>query len=96
MPVPEPAPQPAPAPAPAPTGPIDFAQFMQHLSEQMGKRDAAGAPLVHADYLAAITNEISTAFAPQGVAPLTAITDIAANPAMITYAMQLMQRDQRW
>jgi hypothetical protein len=93
MPVPEPAPPPPPA---APTGALDFAQFMQHLSGQMTKRDGAGAPLVHADYLASITNEISTAFAPQGVAPLTAITDIATNPAMITYATQLMQRDGRW
>lgn len=96
MPVPEvpPAP-PVTVPAPAAEG-IDFHAFMQHLSGQMTKRDANGAPLIHADYLASITNEISTAFAPHGVAPLTAITDIAANPTMINYAVQLLQRDGRW
>lgn len=94
MPAPEPAPQPiaAPQPAPAPSGTLDFQQFMQHLSGQMTKRDGAGAPLVHADYLAGITAEISTAFNQQ----LSAITDIATNPQMITYAMQCMQRDGRW
>jgi len=78
------------------TGTLDFAQFMQHLSGQMSKRDGAGAPLVHADYLAGITKEISDAFAPHGFGPLSAITDIANNPQMITYAAQLMQRDGRW
>ena len=102
-PMPAPVAQPAPAPVmptadqvntavAATTGTMDFAQFMQHLSGQMAKRDANGAPLVHADYLAGITAEIGQAFQQQ----LTAITDIAANPQMITYAMQLMQRDGRW
>lgn len=98
-----------PMPAPEPVAPVvaavvqspepvglDFAQFMTHLSELFKRTDAAGAPLVHADYLAGITNEISTAFAPQGIAALSAITDIEQYPAMITYAAQLMQRDQRW
>jgi hypothetical protein len=96
MSVPEvPAAPPVAPPAPAAEG-IDFHTFMQHLSGQMTKRDAAGAPLIHADYLASITAEISTAFAPHGVAPLTAITDIAANPTMVNYAVQLLQRDGRW
>jgi hypothetical protein len=110
-PIPMPAPEAAPAPVAAAipqadpatvatvaqaTGTLDFQQFMQHLSAQMSKRDAAGAPLVHAEYLAAITKEISDAFAPHGFAPLTAITDISSNPQMIVYATQLMQRDQRW
>ncbi len=76
---------------PAPVG-LDFAQFMQHLSGQMQKRDAAGAPLVHADYLAGITAEIGAAFQVQ----LNAITDIASDPNKINYAVQLMQRDGRW
>jgi hypothetical protein len=100
MPAPEAAPAPvaaqAPAPAPDAGGTIDFAQFMQHLSGQMSKRDADGAPLVHADYLAGITKEISTAWAAHGVGELSAITDIASNPQLITYAMQLMQRDGKW
>jgi hypothetical protein len=97
MPTPEPAPPP-PAPEPLQTavavasGPLDFAQFMQHLSGQMTKRDANGAPLIHADYLAAITTEIATAFN----TPLSAITDVANNPQMITFAIQAMQRDGRW
>ena len=111
MPMPQPAPIAMPSPEPAPvavapaaivaavaqaTGTLDFAQFMQHLSSQMSKRDVNGAPLVHADYLAGITAEISNAFEPHGFAALTAITDIANNPQMISYASQLMQRDGRW
>jgi len=83
------APEPATAQA---TGTLDFAQFMQHISQQMAKRDGAGGPLIHADYLAQITAEIGGAFDVQ----LSAITDIAANPQMITYAQQCMQRDGRW
>lgn len=101
-PMPEAAPAPAPVPTPVETavaqatGTLDFAQFMQHLSGNMTKPGPDGAPMVHADYLAGITAEISTAFAPHGIAPLTAITDIATNPQMITYAVQLLQRDGRW
>lgn len=110
MPMPAPVAPPMPAPAPvaaapqlptaaaietaagAATGTLDFAQFMQHLSGQMGKKDGAGAPLVHTDYLAQITAEIAGAF---GVS-MSAITDIATDPRMITFAMQAMQRDGRW
>jgi len=107
MPVPPPAPAPmvaavgqamgvpAPAPAPAADG-IDFQTFMQHLATKMAERDAAGVPLVHADYLASLAAEISNAFAPHGVAPLTSFTDIQTNPAMINYAVQLLQRDGKW
>lgn len=98
VPAPMPTPQPVAQPAPTPqaTGPLDFGQFMQHLSEQMKKRDPAGAPLVHTDYLAQITAEISNAFAPHGHQPLSAITDIATDPNKINYAVQLMTRDGRW
>lgn len=101
MPTPEPvaapvAPVAAPiAAAPAPEG-LDFAGFMQHLSAKMAQRDATGQPVVHADYLSRITAEISTAFAPHGVPALSAITDVATNPQLITYAVQLMQRDGKW
>lgn len=99
MPTPEPvapvAPVAAPTPAPAADA-LDFTGFMQHLGVLMTKRDAAGAPIVHADYLASITKQISDAFAPQGVAPLDAITGIQNSPPMITYAVQLMQRDGTW
>ena len=82
---------------PVPTMPqtpatMDFAAFMLHLSALMQKRDAAGQPLVNADYLAKITVEIADAFQTK----LTAITDISAQPNMITYAIQLMQRDGVW
>lgn len=82
---------PTPAPAPVAEG-MDFHTFMQHLSAQMQKRDDAGQPMVNADYLAKITAEIAGAFQTQ----LTAITDIAAQPNMITYAVQLLQRDGKW
>ena len=78
-------------PAPAPEG-MDFHTFMQHLSAQMQKRDGAGQPIVTADYLAKVTGEIATAFNTQ----LTAITDIASQPNMIAYAVQLFQRDGKW
>lgn len=87
-----PAMEAAVAQQPAPVVGLDFAQFMQHLSGQMQKRDAAGAPLVHADYLAGITAEIGSAFQVQ----LNAITDIATDPNKINYAVQCMQRDGRW
>ena len=103
MPAPEPAPMPAPAPlaavapaieaAAAQTIPaLDFQQFMTHLSTQMQQRDAAGAPLIHADYLASLTSEIGVAFGVQ----LNAITDIASDPNKINFAVQAMQRDGRW
>ncbi len=82
---------PTPAPAPAAEG-MDFHTFMQHLSAQMQKRDEAGQPMVNADYLAKITAEMAGAFQVQ----LTAITDIAAQPNMIAYAVQLLQRDGKW
>lgn len=82
------------APAAAPThGEIDFGQFMQRMAEKMQTADpATGTPVVDATYLAAVAGEISTAF---NVA-LNAITDIASNPQMITYAVQILQRDQKW
>lgn len=105
MPIPAAAPQPVPMPVAAPVqqpvaaaaeqaaaGPLDFAGFMAHISGQMVKPDANGAPLVHADYLAAVAAEIAGAFGVE----LKTITDIAPNPQMITYAVQLMQRDGRW
>lgn len=91
-----PAPAPAPQPAPDAGGTLDFAQFMQHLSGQMSKRDDQGAPLVHADYLAGVTKEVSDAFVPLGFAAIGSITDIQTNPQMITFAMQVMQRDGKW
>lgn len=83
----------APTVAPAPVhGALDFPGFMQHLTGQMTKRDQGGSPLIHADYLAQVTKEISGAFN----FPLNSITDIASNPAMIGYAVQILQRDGRW
>lgn len=100
MPVPMPVPV-AAAPVvetPAPTGELDMPQFMQQMSNQMQKRDDAGIPLIHADYLTALTTEISNAFLAAGAItqPLAAFTDISESPQMIGYAVQLMQRDGRW
>jgi len=85
------APAPEPAPAPAAEG-IDFHTFMQQLSAQMQKRDETGQPVINADYLAQATAEISGAWS----VPLNAITDISSNPQMITYAVQVFQRDGKW
>jgi len=85
------APAPEPAPAPAAEG-IDFHTFMQQLSAQMQKRDETGQPVINADYLAQATAEISGAWS----VPLNAITDISNNPQMITYAVQVFQRDGKW
>lgn len=86
---------PAPA-APQQPGPaMDFPTFMQALSGQMQKRNTDGTPLIDTDYLARTTSEIATAF---GV-PLGVITDIVSQPRaaeMIVYAVQCMQRDQKW
>lgn len=100
MPVAQPIPTPAPAmPAAAPVAqpvvaaaPTDFAAFMTHIGEKMNLTGADGKPLITADYLQQITNEIATAFNQ----PLSVITDIGANPQMIQYASQLMMRDGRW
>lgn len=94
---PQPMPQTAP-PVPQPTATgvsMDFPTFMQALSQQMQKRDANGMPLIDTEYLARVTSEVSTAF---GV-PLGVITDIVSQPRaaeMIVYAVQCMQRDQKW
>ena len=92
IPMPMPAPVVEVAPVAAPTGPLDFAQFMQHLSGQIAKQ------AVNTEYLAGLTVEISNAFIGAGVItqPLGAVTDIATNPQMIDYAVQLLTRDQRW
>ena len=85
--------QPAPEPASAPAAEgIDFHTFMQQLSAQMQKRDETGQPVINADYLAQATAEISGAWS----VPLNAITDISSNPQMITYAVQVFQRDGKW
>ena len=86
-----PTPPPETAPAPAAEG-IDFHTFMQQLSAQMQKRDETGQPVINADYLAQATAEISGAWS----VPLNAITDISNNPQMITYAVQVFQRDGKW
>jgi hypothetical protein len=95
---PQPAPIPAPAPAPVQQtwtpGSLDFTGLMQHLGPKFQERDANGQPLLHADYLAQITGEISTAF--QLPQPLNAFTDIQSDQRMVDYAVQLFMRDGKW
>lgn len=95
-PVPMPAPVPEPVvaapPPPPPAGQLDMAQFMSHITAKMAERDASGAPLVHAEYLAGVAAEISAAFGQT----ITTIADIANNPQMITYASQCLMRDGKW
>lgn len=104
MPTPQPAPVPMPAPQPLPVEPtpaalpngqIDFNTFMQNITVGMTKPNAQGAPTIDALYLAQVTQEVATAFG----SPLTVITDIGGHARaveMSTYAMQCLQRDQRW
>jgi hypothetical protein len=84
--------QPQQQPAPQP-GTVDFNGFMQHLTGKMAQPAPDGSGmLVDAAYLQRVVGEISAAFQTQ----LTVITDISANPQMIGYAIQLMQRDGKW
>jgi len=80
------------------TGPLDFAQFMGHISQQMAKPDAAGLPTIHTEYLTQVAGEVSAAFLQAGriTAPLMSITNIANDPAMIEYAIAVIKRDGRW
>jgi len=73
---------------PVAAGSVDFNGFMQTL----GKNMQTNPTKVNTIYLTTIKDEIGTAFNTS----LSAITDIAANPAMIDYAIQLMQRDNTW
>lgn len=106
MPAPQPVPQPQPV-APANTaqpaggvanapnnasGGMDIAQFMGIVAAGTNQRDASGAPLVTAEYIAAITNELSTTFN----IPLSNITEIAPYQNVIMYALQLLQRDGKY
>ena len=98
IPQPEPVPQPVAQPQPVvQSGEIDMTMFMQHIGTKMNERDANGAPLIHADYLGGVVNEINTAFNGQpNFTGISVITDIASNPALINYAVQILQRDGRW
>ena len=100
-PVPMPAPAPVPVPAPQPVAvppaapapaPNDFQSFMVHLTTKSQQIGADNLPVINADYLAQITGEIATAYN----TPLATITDIAAHPHMIEYAIQLMTAAGRW
>lgn len=90
MPSPEQPQQPQAPSQPGPT--MDFHTFMNTLAAQMQKRDGAGMPLITADYLGRITQEINAATGRQ----LNAITDAASDPGLIGFAIQLLQRDGRW
>lgn len=105
-PVPTPTPAPAPVaapvergPSPDPTAPgFDFDAFMAHIQTLVQTRNAAGAPMVDAEYFAQLVQTINTnakASNPAHV-DLTAITDLAQQPHLVSYAAQLMQHAERW
>lgn len=97
-PIPQPIPAPVPVAAPISSGPLDFLGLMNHLGPKMQERDAAGVPLINADYLANVTAEVSNAFIQAGhiQQPLAAITDMQGNQQMIDYTVQILRRDGRW
>jgi hypothetical protein len=85
-------------PQPHTPGSLDMAGFMARLAPLFELTDAAGAPLVHAEYLAGITNEVSNAFMQAGqiTQPLNTLADMGDNRAMIDYTIACMTRDGRW
>ncbi len=79
-----PAYQPPPAaPVYTPPAPIDFNGLMQRISQLFSTQQ------ITPDYLQSLTQRLSQAFN----LPVNAITDIAANPAMIGYAFDMMRAD---
>lgn len=85
-------------PADPAADPIDAHSLMLRLTPLFAKTDTSGAPLIHADYLAAITAETSNAFMQAGhiQQPLGTIVDMGNNAQMIAYAISLLKRDGRW
>lgn len=80
--------QPPAQPGALPQVPVmDFGTFMQNLTQRM----TPGAPL-NAGYLASILPRLSQQFG----RPVNAITDVAADQNMITYALQIMVADGFW
>lgn len=75
-----------------PIGPMDFNQFMAHLSTQMAKRDPAGNMLITAEYLATVCQRLSMQFQ----RPFNAITDVAADINLIGAAAAIITADGRW
>jgi hypothetical protein len=79
----------APDPAAIPT---DFHQFMTEIGQRTGQPGPNGAPLIDATYLAELAARISQTSGRQ----LRSVADLAANPDLITYTVQVMQYDGRW
>lgn len=114
IPAPTPAPIPAPTvmptaaqlqeavavvtPADPAADPTDAHGLMVRLTPLFTQTDASGAPMIHADYLAAITAETSRAFMSAGhiQEPLNTIVDMGNNAQMIAYTISLLKRDGRW
>jgi hypothetical protein len=87
-------PEPAPVAAPAPTEGLDFAGVMQHLAPKFNERDAAGQPVVSAEFLAGLAAQIGGQYGVQ----LTSITDLSLpqNAHMIPYLITLLQHYGKW
>lgn len=73
-------------------GAMDFATFMGHLQELFKRTDAAGAPLVHVEYLAGLVTRVNQACNSQ----MNAITDLVQYPQLVSYVAQVMAADGRW
>lgn len=73
-------------------GGMDFNAFMMHMSGQMNKRDANGAPLITVDYLAGVCQRLGAQFGKT----FNAITDIMGDQAAINSAIFLISADGRW
>lgn len=73
---------------------LDFAGLMQHLAPKFQERDAAGLPVITADYMAQLAARIGQAYN----VTLTALTDLSLpqNAHMVQYAQQLIAYDGKW
>jgi hypothetical protein len=71
---------------------LDFNGFMQHLTQQMQKRDVAGNPLIEANYLASVCQRLSAMIGK----PITNITDVNGDPQAIAQTVAIISADGRW
>ena len=94
MPAAAPAPMPVPMPAPAPVisapEPGDLDAFMPHLTTQMQ------GGVITPDDLMSLVATVNAAFAPHGLQPVAAITDLLGDTNRLPYAVQVLQSQGKW
>lgn len=89
---PPPPPPPVQQQPAAPAGALDFSTFMKVVGAGMQRRDAAGFPVIHAEYLQAFTNRLAQAIG----RPLASITDISGDLGAIQKAAEMLHAEGKW